>query len=139
MEKAWPGSQGGTYGGNAVATRAALATLDVIQEEGLVENAARQGERLREGLTKIASSHPQIGDVRGRGLMQACEFVTADGTPDGAAAQRAQQAAARNGLLLLTCGPYGNVVRLIPALIVNSEQVDSALELWATSVEEATS
>ena len=139
MEKAWPGSQGGTYGGNAVATRAALATLDVIQEEGLVENAARQGERLREGLTKIASSHPQIGDVRGRGLMQACEFVTADGAPDGAAAQGAQQAAARNGLLLLTCGPYGNVVRLIPALIVNSEQVDSALELWATSVEEATS
>src|SRR5699024_1943120 len=85
MEKAWPGSQGGTYGGNAVASAAALATLDVIQEEGLVENAARQGERLREGLTKIASSHPQIGDVRGRGLMQACEFVTADGTPDGAA------------------------------------------------------
>ena len=139
MEKAWPGSQGGTYGGNAVATRAALATLDVIQEEGLVENAARQGERLREGLTKIASSHPQIGDVRGRGLMQACEFVTADGAPDGAAAQGAQQAAARNGLLLLTCGPYGNVVRLIPALIVNSEQVDSALELWAASVEEAIS
>ena len=139
MEKAWPGSQGGTYGGNAVATRAALATLDVIQEEGLVENAARQGERLREGLTKIASSHPQIGDVRGRGLMQACEFVTADGTPDGAAAQRAQQAAARNGLLLLTCSPYGNVVRMIPALIVNSEQVDSALELWAASVEEAIS
>ncbi|GAB3720382.1 aspartate aminotransferase family protein [Nocardiopsis oceani] len=136
MDKAWPGSQGGTYGGNAVSTAAALATLDVIQEEGLVENSARQGERLHQGLAKIAETHPGIGDVRGRGLMQANEFVKADGTPDGAAAQRAQQAAAQNGLLLLTCGPAGNVVRFIPALVVNADQVDTALELWAATVEE---
>ncbi|WP_017578130.1 aspartate aminotransferase family protein [Nocardiopsis kunsanensis] len=139
MEKAWPGSQGGTYGGNAVACAAALATLDVIQEENLVDNVAAQGERLRQGLEKIGSVRPEIGDVRGRGLMLASEFVTADGAPDGAAASRAQQAAAQNGLLLLTCGPQGNVVRMIPPLIVNGEQVDSALELWAASVEEATS
>ncbi|GHC73374.1 aspartate aminotransferase family protein [Nocardiopsis terrae] len=138
MEKAWPGSQGGTYGGNAVSCAAALATLDVIQEEGLVENAARQGERLQQGLAKIAEAHPAIGDVRGRGLMRANEFVTPDGSPDGAAAARAQQAAAQNGLLLLTCGPAGNVVRFIPALVVNADQVDTALELWAASVEEAT-
>ncbi|MBB5494078.1 aspartate aminotransferase family protein [Nocardiopsis metallicus] len=137
MEKAWPGSQGGTYGGNAVSCAAALATLDVIQEEGLVENAARQGERLQQGLAKIAEAHPAIGDVRGRGLMRANEFVTPDGSPDGAAALRVQQAAAQNGLLLLTCGPAGNVVRFIPALVVNADQVDTALELWAASVEEA--
>ncbi|WP_067598060.1 aspartate aminotransferase family protein [Nocardiopsis listeri] len=137
MDKAWPGSQGGTYGGNAVACAGALATLDVIQEEGLVENAARQGERLQQGLAKIAEANPAIGDVRGRGLMQACEFVKADGSPDGETAQRAQQAAAQNGLLLLTCGPAGNVVRFIPALIVDGDQVDTALELWAASVEEA--
>lgn len=137
MEKAWPGSQGGTYGGNAVACAGALATLDVIQEEGLVENAARQGERLQQGLAKIAEANPAIGDVRGRGLMQACEFVKADGSPDGETAQRAQRAAAQNGLLLLTCGPAGNVVRFIPALIVDGDQVDTALELWAASVEEA--
>lgn len=136
MDKAWPGSQGGTYGGNAVACAGALATLDVIQEEGLVENAARQGERLQQGLAKIAEANPAIGDVRGRGLMQACEFVKADGSPDGETAQRAQQAAAQNGLLLLTCGPAGNVVRFIPALIVDGGQVDTALELWAASVEE---
>lgn len=137
MDKAWPGSQGGTYGGNAVACAGALATLDVIQEEGLVENAARQGERLQQGLAKIAEANPAIGDVRGRGLMQACEFVKADGSPDGETAQRAQRAAAQNGLLLLTCGPAGNVVRFIPALIVDGDQVDTALELWAASVEEA--
>ncbi|PWV47929.1 MULTISPECIES: aspartate aminotransferase family protein [Nocardiopsis] len=137
MDKAWPGSQGGTYGGNAVSCAAALATLDVIQEENLVENAARQGERLQQGLAKIAESHAGIGDVRGRGLMRANEFVRADGTPDGDAAQRAQQAAAKNGLLLLTCGPAGNVVRFIPALVVNGEQIDTALELWAASVEES--
>ena len=136
MDKAWPGSQGGTYGGNAVACAGALATLDVIQEEGLVENSARQGERLQQGLAKIAEANPAIGDVRGRGLMRACEFVKADGSPDGETAQRAQQAAAQNGLLLLTCGPAGNVVRFIPALIVDGDQVDTALELWATSVEE---
>lgn len=136
MDKAWPGSQGGTYGGNAVACAGALATLDVIQEEGLVENSARQGERLQQGLAKIAEANPAIGDVRGRGLMRACEFVKADGSPDGETAQRAQQAAAQNGLLLLTCGPAGNVVRFIPALIVDGDQVDTALELWAASVEE---
>ncbi|NYH52862.1 4-aminobutyrate aminotransferase [Nocardiopsis arvandica] len=137
MEKAWPGSQGGTYGGNAVSCAAALATLDVIQEEGLVENAARMGERLRLGLEKVAEANQVIGDVRGRGLMLGNEFTAADGTPDGATAVRAQQAAARNGLLLLTCGPEGNVVRMIPPLIVNGEQVDNAVSLWAASVEEA--
>ncbi|RKS06815.1 4-aminobutyrate aminotransferase [Nocardiopsis sp. Huas11] len=138
MEKAWPGSQGGTYGGNAVSCAAALATLDVIQEEGLVENAARQGERLREGLEKVAGANPVIGDVRGKGLMLGNEFTAADGSPDGATALRAQQVAAENGLLLLTCGPAGNVVRMIPPLVVTGDQVDTAVSLWAASVEEAT-
>ncbi|MFD3688557.1 aspartate aminotransferase family protein [Nocardiopsis sp. NPDC058631] len=139
MERAWPGSQGGTYGGNAVSCAAALATLDVIQEEGLVENSARMGERLRQGLKKVAEANTVIGDVRGRGLMLASEFTAPDGSPDAATALSAQQAAARNGLLLLTCGPAGNVVRMIPPLIVNGEQVDTAVSLWAASVEEAVS
>lgn len=137
MDRAWPGSQGGTYGGNAVSCAAALATLDVIQEEGLVDNAARMGERLRQGLEKVAGAHPVIGDVRGRGLMLANEFTSPDGSPDAATALRAQQAASRNGLLLLTCGPAGNVVRMIPALVVDGDQVDTAVSLWAASVEEA--
>ncbi|MGH3586927.1 MAG: aspartate aminotransferase family protein, partial [Pseudonocardia sp.] len=114
MAKAWPGSQGGTYGGNAVSCAAALATLDVIQDEDLVGNAARMGTRLHDGLRKVAADHPRIGDVRGLGLMQAAEFTGPDGEPDPGTAQRAHKAAADRGLLLLTCGAYGNVVRMIP-------------------------
>ncbi|HVV18603.1 MAG TPA: aminotransferase class III-fold pyridoxal phosphate-dependent enzyme [Pseudonocardiaceae bacterium] len=137
MAKAWPGSQGGTYGGNAVSCAAALATLDVIQEEGLVENAAVMGQRLHDGLAKVAVDHAGISDVRGLGLMQASEFRTPDGEPDAAAALRAQRAAASRGLLLLTCGQYGNVVRMIPPLVVNADQVDEALRLWADAVADA--
>ncbi|WP_018657932.1 aspartate aminotransferase family protein [Actinomadura flavalba] len=134
MAKAWPGSQGGTYGGNAVACAAALATLDVVRDEDLVGNAAATGLRLHEGLRKVAADHPVIGDVRGLGLMQAGEFTTPDGAPDPATAQRAHAAAVERGLLLLTCGAYGNVVRMIPPLVVTAAQVDEALTIWAEAV-----
>ena len=80
MTRAWPGSQGGTYGGNPVACAAALATLRVIAEEGLVERAARMGARLADGLRRVAASHKQIGDVRGLGLMLGSEFTAPDGS-----------------------------------------------------------
>jgi len=137
MGKAWPGSQGGTYGGNAVAAAAALATLDVVRDENLVANAEEQGARLREGLRKVAAEHPVIGEVRGLGLMVGNEFTTPDGAPDAATAGRAHKAAAEKGLLLLTCGPHGNVVRMIPPLIVESGQVDEAVALWSEAVSEA--
>jgi 4-aminobutyrate aminotransferase len=138
MAKAWPGSQGGTYGGNAVACAAALATLAVIEDEQLVDNAAEQGRRLIDGARKVAAAHPVIGDVRGLGLMVGSEFTTADGEPDTATAQRAQAAAAAHGLLLLTCGAYSNVVRMIPPLVVTADEVDEALDLWSASVADAT-
>lgn len=134
MSKAWPGSQGGTYGANAVACAAALATLDVIREEGLVENAASRGQQLRDGLAKVATDHDQITDVRGLGLMLGNEFRDADGNPDGATAGAVQQEAAQRGLLLLTCGAWGQVVRFIPALVVTEEQVDEALGVWRETV-----
>jgi 4-aminobutyrate aminotransferase len=137
MEKAWPGSQGGTYGGNAVACAAALATLDVVREEKLVENAAEQGTRLLEGLRKVAADHPAIADVRGLGLMVGNEFCTADGSPDPATAARAHAAAAERGLLLLTCGAHGNVVRMIPPLVVNGAQIDDGVALWSDAVASA--
>ena len=134
MSRAWPGSQGGTYGGNAVACAAALATIDVIQDEGLVANAAEMGQRLQDGLRKVAAEHAVIGDVRGLGLMVASEFSTADGEPDAAAAQRAQRAAAERGMLLLMCGAHGNVVRMVPALVVTADQIDEALRIWSEAV-----
>ncbi|GAA3358641.1 aspartate aminotransferase family protein [Saccharopolyspora gregorii] len=137
MGKAWPGSQGGTYGGNAVAAAAALATLDVVRDEHLVDNSAEQGARLQEGLRKVAAEHPVIGEVRGRGLMIGNEFTTPDGAPDTATATRAHAAAAERGLLLLTCGPAGNVVRMIPPLIVTAEQVDDGVALWSEAVSAA--
>jgi 4-aminobutyrate aminotransferase len=136
MSRAWPGSQGGTYGGNAVSCAAAIATLDVIADEGLVENAAAMGERLADGLRKIAAEYPVIGDVRGLGLMRAAEF-TSHGGPDPETATRAQRAAVDAGLLLLTCGARGNVVRMIPPLIVTPDQVDEALALFAAAVRTA--
>jgi 4-aminobutyrate aminotransferase len=134
MGKAWPGSQGGTYGGNAVACAAAVATIDVIRDEGLVENSAQRGAQLKEALQMVADKHDQITDVRGLGLMIGNEFRDADGKPDPAAAAAVQQEAARRGLLLLTCGAWGQVVRFIPALVVNADQIDEAAGIWADAV-----
>ena len=134
MAKAWPGSQGGTYGANAVACAAALATLDVIRDEGLVDNSAQRGAQLKEALQLVADKHDRITDVRGLGLMIGNEFRDADGRPDPVTAAAAQQEAARRGLLLLTCGAWGQVVRFIPALVVTDDQVDEAAGIWADAV-----
>lgn len=134
MLKAWPGSQGGTYGGNAVAAAAAVATLDVVRDEGLVENARVRGEQLQHGLRDLAKSNPFMGDVRGIGLMQAVEFVTDAGEPDAVLAAAVQQAAIRQNLLLLTCGALGNVVRVIPALTVSEEEIVTGLDRFGAAL-----
>ncbi|MBU8809799.1 aspartate aminotransferase family protein [Mycolicibacterium goodii] len=134
MDKAWPGSQGGTYGANAVACAAAIATLDVIRDEDLVTNAHVCGAQLKQALQTVADKHDQIADVRGLGLMIGNEFRDADGKPDGATAAAVQQEAARRGLLLLTCGAWGQVVRFIPALVVSADQVEEAAGIWADAV-----
>ena len=134
MDKAWPGSQGGTYGANAVACAAAMATLDVIQDERLVENSAERGAQLKQALQTVADKHEQITDVRGLGLMIGNEFRDADGKPDPTAASAVQQEAARRGLLLLTCGAWGQVVRFIPALVVTADEIDEAAGIWADAV-----
>jgi 4-aminobutyrate aminotransferase len=134
MQKAWPGSQGGTYGANAVACAAAIATLDVIQDEHLVENSAERGGQLKRALQTVADKHEQLTDVRGLGLMVGNEFRDADGRPDPVTAAASQQEAARRGLLLLTCGAWGQVVRFIPPLVVDAAQVDEAVSIWTDAV-----
>ncbi|WP_055553709.1 aspartate aminotransferase family protein [Streptomyces sp. NBRC 110028] len=138
MAKAWPGSQGGTYGANAVACAAAAATLDVVRDENLVANADAMGARLRAGLEDIAAKTPAIGDVRGLGLMLASEFVTEDGEPDPATASRVQRAAVDEGLLLLLCGAWNHVVRMIPALVVDEAAIDEGLRAWSAAVSAGT-
>jgi 4-aminobutyrate aminotransferase len=134
MAKGWPGSQGGTYGGNAVSAAAGVATLDVVRDEGLVENSRIRGEQLQAGLKDIQARFPVIGDVRGLGLMQGIEFTAEDGTPDSVTAAAVQQATTAQGLLTLTCGPAGNVVRLIPALVVTAEEISTGLERFEAAV-----
>lgn len=137
MSKGWAGSQGGTYGGNAVAAAAAVATLAVVQEENLVENARVRGNQLRAGLDSLALDNPLIGNVRGLGLMQGIEFVTDAGEPNGALAGAVQQAAIAENLLLLTCGSAGNVVRVIPALNVSAAEIETGLERFTGALHAA--
>jgi 4-aminobutyrate aminotransferase len=138
MGKAWPGSQGGTYGGNAVAAAAGVATLAVIERENLVDNARLRGDELRTGLEDLARNTAAIGNVRGLGLMQGVEFTAEDGTPDPETALAVQQAAVAEELLLLTCGPHGNVIRVIPALNVSSEEIQAGLTRFAQALKVGT-
>jgi 4-aminobutyrate aminotransferase len=129
MEKWMVGTHGGTYGGNAVACAAAEATIRVLQE-GLVENAARMGALLMDGLGQIQAGHPVMGDVRGLGLMVGVEFRLPDSTPAGDLVKKILAHCRQEGLLLLNCGTYGNVVRWIPPLLVDEEKIRSALAVF---------
>jgi 4-aminobutyrate aminotransferase len=128
LDQLAPGSHGGTYGGNAVACAAALATLDVVDDERLAERAQRIGERMLEALREMSADHPHVAEVRGRGLMLAIEFADGDGLaprPDLAKALLAE-AMARN-VLLLSCGTYGQAVRIIPPLVTTDNEAEIAL------------
>ena len=125
-----PGAHGGTYGGNAVACAAALATLEVIDEEGLVARAEALGERMLAGLREAADGRPAVAEVRGRGLMLAIELAEGPELvprPDLAKALLGE-AMARN-LLLLTCGTHGQTVRVIPPLVTTEEEADRAVAI----------
>jgi 4-aminobutyrate aminotransferase len=141
MDRLPPGSHGGTYGGNVVSCAAANATLDVIEDEGLVANARERGAQLLDGLRRLAATHPSMGDVRGLGLMVAIEFVKpgeGDGrTPDPALTKRVQQECFARNLLLLTAGTYVNVIRIIPPLVTTAEEVDQALVTIAEALDAA--
>ncbi|HET7056187.1 MAG TPA: aminotransferase class III-fold pyridoxal phosphate-dependent enzyme, partial [Thermomicrobiales bacterium] len=116
MDKWAPGAHGGTYGGNAVGTAAAYATLQVMKDENLVGNAATMGAVLKAGLEEIQARNPVIGDVRGKGLMLATEFVTPIGAPNPEAVARVIQKCQDEKVLLLNCGTYDQAIRIIPPL-----------------------
>jgi 4-aminobutyrate aminotransferase len=147
MERWIPGSHGGTYGGNAVACAAAVATIRVIREEGLLENAQQMGALLMERLRELQAGFPVIGDVRGLGLMVGAEFTAADpstgsgqrGTPATDLARAVVKGCLKRRLLLLTCGPWDNTVRWIPPLVVTQEQIEEALAVFKDALVEAIS
>ncbi|EOM74829.1 4-aminobutyrate aminotransferase [Rhodococcus rhodnii LMG 5362] len=128
MDAAPPGGIGGTYSGNPVACAAALAVFETIREEGLLGRAREIGDRMLLALGEIASSHDVVGDVRGRGAMIAVELVepgTATPNPTVTAAVNAY--CHRNGLLTLTAGTYGNVLRFLPPLSISDDLLDDGL------------
>lgn len=123
----WPsGSHASTFGGNPVSCRAALATLDLL-EQSYIANAAERGEQLRQGLLKLQRHHPQVGDVRGLGLMMAMDLVNESAAPDPTARDATVQTAFQQGLLLLGCGD--SAIRFCPPLCVSAEQVETALHI----------
>jgi 4-aminobutyrate aminotransferase len=122
----WPsGSHASTFGGNPVSCRAALATLELL-EAGLTANAAGRGEQLRQGLHRLKARHPEIGDVRGLGLMTAMDLVQ-DGELAPALRDEVVQTSFRHGLLLLGCGEAA--IRFCPPLCITAEQIDTALRI----------
>jgi 4-aminobutyrate aminotransferase len=137
---AWkPGMHGGTYGGNVVACAAANATLDVIEDEGLIANAAARGRQLLDGLRAVARKHAELGDVRGLGLMVGLEFVKPGPAhePDGALAHRVLDGALNRRLIALSAGTFGQVVRLIPPLVTTADEADLAIRILDETITEA--
>jgi 4-aminobutyrate aminotransferase len=134
----WPfGAHGTTFGGNPVSCAAATATIQVIEEEGLLENAAKMGERILSAAEDIQTRHKSIGDVRGRGLVVGVELVKDAETKEPAPELSADviDRAFEKGLLLLTCG--SSTVRFMPALTIKANVVDEAMSIFEDALAEA--
>ena len=139
MDKPGPGGLGGTYAGNPLACAAALAVLDVFEEEKLLDRSKAVGERLRKGLTALASQHKSILDVRGLGAMIAIElFKGGDITqPDADLTKRVCAEAIKRGLVLLSCGVYANVIRVLVPLTASDAILDEGLAVLGESLKAA--
>lgn len=131
MDAPAPGGLGGTYAGSPIAIAAALAVIDVIEEEGLLKRSRLLGTRLREALSRIQQTTPVIGEIRGLGSMIAVEFMRAGtGEPDPELTRRVQAAALDRGLILLTCGTRANVVRFLYPLTISDGLFDEGMAIF---------
>ena len=130
MDAVPAGGLGGTFGGNPLSCAAAVAVLEAVREPEFLARATEVGDVVRARLDDLASRHREIGEVRGLGPM--IGFELADRTPDRAKA--IVDAAFERGLLLLSCGLYGNVIRLLPALTISDEELGEGLALLEESL-----
>jgi 4-aminobutyrate aminotransferase/(S)-3-amino-2-methylpropionate transaminase len=137
MDAPHEGAIGGTFVGNPVAQAAALAVLDVIEQEGLVERANLVGDAVRGRMLAWQERHPRIGDVRGLGAMLAIELVEDPVTkrPAPALATAVIEAAVQRGLLLLKAGVHGNCVRVLCPLVITDAELDEALDAWEQALD----
>jgi 4-aminobutyrate aminotransferase len=138
MDRLSPGTLGTTFGGNPVSIAAALATLDVIEEENLLERARLIGQRLTQRLRALQGEFAEIGDVRGPGAMVGVEFVAdARRTPHAAVAAEVVRQARERGLILLPTGSHGNVIRLLPPLTLSDAELDEGGEILEAAIRHA--
>lgn len=139
MDAIAPGGLGGTYAGNPIACAAALAVLDIFEQENLLQKANTLGNTLRDGLMEIAETHREIGDVRGLGAMIAIElFENGDpGKPNATLTADIVARAREKGLILLSCGPYYNILRILVPLTIEASQIRQGLEIIAQCFDEA--
>jgi 4-aminobutyrate aminotransferase/(S)-3-amino-2-methylpropionate transaminase len=130
MDSVHAGGLGGTYGGNPVACAAALGAIETMSKEDLPAMARRIGDIMLPRLRSLAQRHPVIGDVRGRGAMIAIELAK-PGTiePDAAAATKVAKACHAAGVIVLTCGTYGNVLRFLPPLVISEELLTEGMSV----------
>jgi 4-aminobutyrate aminotransferase len=138
MDKWTPGSHGGTFGGNAIAAAAGVATLQAMKAENMLANAQARGVQLTSALRHLQEEFPVIGDVRGLGLMVGTEFRDARGRPDKATAKALVHACLDEKLMLLTCGAWDNTIRWIPPLIVTESQITEALAIFTRALQAVT-
>jgi 4-aminobutyrate aminotransferase/(S)-3-amino-2-methylpropionate transaminase len=130
MDSVHVGGLGGTYGGNPVACAAALGAIETMRKQDLVARAREIGETMHRRLTAIAERHPVVGDVRGRGAMMAVEMVGADGrTPDPGRTGSVSAHCHSQGVLTLTAGTYGNVLRFLPPLVMPPHLLEEAFDV----------
>ncbi|MCM2293878.1 4-aminobutyrate--2-oxoglutarate transaminase [Allorhizobium sp. BGMRC 0089] len=137
MDAPGPGGLGGTYGGNPLGIAAGNAVLDVIEEEGLCARAEQLGARLKQRLQSLITAVPQIADIRGPGFMNAVEFnLPGTRKPDADFTNRVRAKALEKGLILLTCGVYGNVIRFLSPLTIQDEVFAEALDILEDTLRE---
>ncbi len=137
MDAIHEGGLGGTYGGNPVACAAALAAISVMRRDDLAGRARTIGKAMTSILRTLSEDLPRIGEVRGRGAMVAIELVTGqDKTPDAPAAKAVANLCNQAGVIVLTCGTYGNVIRLLPPLVITDEQLHDGLTVLAGALRE---
>ncbi len=135
MDASHTGGLGGTYGGNPIACAAALAAIDAFENDGLIERANEVGAILMGRLTALQASDARIGDVRGRGAMVAAEFVhPVTGEPDAALTAAVAKACIGEGVIVLTCGTYGNVMRFLPPLSISDALLNEGLDVVASAL-----
>ena len=130
MDSVHPWGLGGTYGGNPVACRAALAVLEVFEEEGLVEKAAVLGQKLNERFEKWQQQFEIIGEIRGLGAMLGLELVKGENKqPAADEAKQLVNFCYEKGLVILACGSYGNIIRILAPFVITDEQLERGLAI----------